>query len=139
MSTNGIFAANNGAASTIIQRHMIFMTDGDTDTTVETLSAYNYPWYDRLQTDPTAPPTKAELDVLTNKRTDLLCTKIKNLTSTGVTLWVVAFGDGVNAATSARLSACASPGKYFAATSSAALMQKFKDIAAEISALRLTS
>jgi Flp pilus assembly protein TadG len=139
MSTNGIFASNNGAASSIIQRHMIFMTDGDTNTPEEAFSAYNYPWYDRLQTDAAAPPTWSELVTITDKRTAILCTKIKNLTSTGVTLWVVAFGDGVNAATSARLSACASPGKYFAATSSAALMQKFKDIAAEISALRLTS
>jgi Flp pilus assembly protein TadG len=139
MSTNGIFASNNGGASSIIQRHMIFMTDGDTNTPEEAFSAYNYPWYDRLQTDAANPPTWNELVTITDKRTAILCTKIKNLTSTGVTLWVVAFGDGVNAATSARLAACASPGKYFAATSSAALMQKFKDIAAEISALRLTS
>jgi Flp pilus assembly protein TadG len=138
MSTNGIFASNNGAASSIIQRHMIFMTDGDTQTNPEAMTAYNYPWFDRLQTDPAAAPTTAELDLLTNKRTDLLCTKIKNLTSTGVTLWVIAFGNGVNAATQTRLQACASPGKYFAAANNAALMTQFKAIAAEISALRLT-
>ncbi len=138
MSTNGIFAANNGGNNPLIQRHMIFMTDGDTNTTVETLGAYNYPWYDRLQTDPAVPPTGTDLDAPTDKRAALICTKIKNLTSTGVTLWVVAFGDGVNAETAARLTACASPGKFFEAKSSAALMQTFKGIAAEISALRLT-
>ena len=62
----------------------------------------------------------------------LIAIKNKN-----INLWVVSYGD-VGGPTNDRLRACATPGKFFQATSVASLVSNFKEIAAKISALRLT-
>jgi Flp pilus assembly protein TadG len=136
MSPTGIFAANNAVANDNVQRHMIFMTDGDTNTSTDTLGAYGYPWYDRLQTNSSSPPTNTQLDDLVDARTAALCTAIKNK---NITLWVVSYGNGVSASTETRLENCATPGKYFAYVPGQSLTAQFKQIAAQISALRLTN
>ncbi len=135
MSPNGIFKTHNGEGNDLIQRHMIFMTDGDTVAHPESLTAYNYQFYDRLQTDPAVAPVQSELNDLTDDRAAALCTAIKNM---NVTLWVVSYGLGVSSAANAKLQACASPGRFYIATSTASLTTNFKAIAAQISALRLT-
>jgi Flp pilus assembly protein TadG len=136
MSPTGIFAAHNAVANDNVQRHMIFMTDGDTNTSTDTLGAYGYPWYDRLQTNSSSPPTNTQLDDLVDARTAALCTAIKNK---NITLWVVSYGNGVSASTETRLENCATPGKYFAYVPGQSLTTQFKQIAAQISALRLTN
>ena len=40
MSPTGIFATHNAVANDNVQRHMIFMTDGDTDANPDAMSAY---------------------------------------------------------------------------------------------------
>jgi Flp pilus assembly protein TadG len=136
MSPNGIFSTHNGEGNDLIQRHMIFMTDGDTVANPDALTAYNLPYYDRLQTDVGSAPDQNDLDDLTNERAAALCTAIKNM---NVTLWVVSYGQGVSSAANGRLATCASPGRFYIATSTAELTNNFKSIAAQISALRLTS
>jgi len=136
LSPTGIFASENAATSNggAIQRHLIFMTDGDTQTATENYSAYGASWWDRRQT--TYAPNDTNLDDIVNARLTALCTAIKNK---NITLWVVSYGGNVNATTEARLTACATPGKFFSASSTATLISNFKQIASEIAELRLTS
>ena len=134
MSPTGIFAAINAPKNMTIERHMVFMTDGDTNVVNDDYSAYGVHWYDRRQTPTGTAPTNSQLDALTDARTAALCTAIKNK---NINLWVVSYGD-VSGPTNDRLKACATPGKFFQATSVASLVSNFKEIASKISALRLT-
>jgi Flp pilus assembly protein TadG len=134
MSPTGIFAELNAPKNMTIERHMVFMTDGETNVVNDDYSAYGVHWYDRRQTPTGTAPTNSQLIAMTDARTAALCNAIKNR---NINLWVVSYGD-VNSATNDRLKACATPGKFFQATSVASLVSNFKEIAAKISALRLT-
>jgi hypothetical protein len=147
ISPTGIFASENAQTNSggAIQRHIIFMTDGDTMSRVDDYSAYGISWWDRRQT--TYAPVDDEgggagLDSSTarmiNAHLTALCTAIKNK---NITLWVIGYGGAtnINSATTARLQACATSGKYFAADDTATLISNFKQIASEIAELRLTS
>lgn len=136
MSPTGIFAEHNAVANDNVQRHMIFMTDGDTNANWAALSAYNVPWFDRLQTDAGSAPSTSQLNTLTDQRTAALCTAVKNM---NVTLWVVSYGSDVSSTTNANLQACASPGKFFQYQPGVSLTTQFKQIAGQIAALRLTT
>jgi hypothetical protein len=137
MWPTGIFGAENATTplGASIQRNMIFMTDGDTATQPVVNTAYGVSWWDRRQTAIGTEPTTALLDSVVDARTLALCDAIKNQ---GITLWVISYGNTVGSATDARLTQCASAGKFFRATSTPALITQFKSIAAEISELRLT-
>lgn len=136
ISPTGIFASENAATPTgqPIQRHIIFMTDGDTQTSTSNYTAHGIHWWDRRQTS--FAPSSTNLDDIVNARLTALCTAIKNR---NITLWVVSFGSGVSSSAQTRLSACASSGKFFNASNSATLMSNFQQIASEIADLRLTS
>ena len=134
MSPTGIYAALNAPQNMTIERHMVFMTDGETNVVHDDYSAYGVHWYDRRQTPTGTAPTNSQLVAMTDARTAALCTAIKNR---NINLWVVSYGD-VGGPTNDRLRACATPGKFFQATSVASLVSNFKEIAAKISALRLT-
>ncbi|HEX8415311.1 MAG TPA: pilus assembly protein TadG, partial [Sphingomicrobium sp.] len=140
-SPTGIFASENALTPQggEIDRHIIFMTDGDACTGVTNYNAYGVAWYDRRQTPAGTVPTDGctstgTLTEQVNLRTEALCTAIKNK---NITLWVIAFGD-LAVSTEARLAACATTDRYFKATDAATLQQTFKTIADQISALRLT-
>ncbi len=141
LSPTGIFASENALTPQggVIERHMIFMTDGDACTDPGNYTAYGVNWYDRRQTDPSLVPTggcttTGTMTAQVNARTEALCTAIKNK---NITLWVVTFGY-VDPNTVTRMTACASSGKYFSASNAAALQSAFASIADQISALRLT-
>lgn len=136
MSPTGIFASENEETETggSIQRHMIFMTDGDTNANSSDYAAYGLPFFDQRQT--AGQPSKDDMDNQVNARFSALCTAVKNK---NITLWVISFGAGVNEVTQARLSECASSGKFFSIADSQSLINKFKQIASEIADLRLTS
>ncbi len=144
ISPTGIFASENAATPSgqPIQRHIVFMTDGDTMTTTDNYSAYGVTWWDRRQTS--YAPSSTNTNNIVNARLTALCTAIKNQ---NITLWVVSYGGGTNATTETRLQNCAStpnaPGvantHYFNATNTATLIAKFQQIAAEIADLRLIS
>lgn len=112
---------------------MIFMTDGDAQTYTNNLDAYGSSWWARRQT--TYAPSSTQLTQLVNARLEVLCTAVKNM---NITLWVISYGGGVNAANEARLQNCASPGHYYSAADEDALIERFKQIASEIADLRLT-
>lgn len=137
MSPTGIFAAENAVTPQggEIERHLIFMTDGDTVTNNFGYSAYGVPWYDRRNV---ASPgnASASFNNEVNARFDAICTAVKNK---NITLWVISFGSGSNATTEGRLENCATPGRYFTARNSSALQATFRQIADQISSLRLTN
>lgn len=135
MSPTGIFRSENQATPTggEIERHMIFMTDGDTNANAGDYAAYGLPFFDHRQTPEN--PTKAQLDEQVNLRFLAVCNWVRNK---NITLWVINFGEGQSQATQTRLQQCASTGRYFSAADSAALQATFKSIADQISQLRLT-
>jgi Flp pilus assembly protein TadG len=149
MSPTGIFASENAFTPQggAIDRHMIFMTDGETCTTVGNYVAYGLPRLDKRQSDTT--PTdditcpnpfgwtlgaSSVLNDQVNARFSALCTAVKNK---GITLWVVYFGT-TDTATTTRMTNCASPSRFYPAASSTALINTFRQIADQISQLRLT-
>lgn len=138
LSPTGIFGADNALTANggAIERHLIFMTDGNAQTVVNNLYAYGLPWWDRRQTPPNSAPTTGLLDSLVNERLLALCSRVKSM---NITLWVISYGGGVDAANEARLSQCATPGRYYSAADGAALINQFRQIANEIADLRLTS
>ena len=143
ISPTGLFASENAYTPKggEIERHVIFMTDGDACTENYNYTSYGIEWFDRRRTDPGAVPTDGcttntpTLTEQVNRRTEGLCTAIKNK---NITLWVIAFGS-LASSTETRLKNCASSGRYFKATNAAALQQTFKQIADQISMLRLTN
>jgi len=135
LSPTGIFASENAftPAGRAIHRHLIFMTDGDTNTSGTDYSAYGMNYYSRRQSQTNLSDT--QMDNMNNARTAALCAAIRNK---NITLWVISYGSGVGTATETRLEACASPGRYYKASDGAALISRFRQIASEISELRLT-
>ncbi len=136
MSPTGMFSGLNAPANKDIQRHMVFMTDGDTNADIDSYSSFGMDWWDRRQNDGTSAPSDAWLKSNINARSQAICTWVKNK---NITLWVISFGTDVNSATQTNLQNCASPGKFFTAAKASDLVDNFRAIASEISLLRLTS
>ena len=135
LSAGGIFKSENELTPKggEIDRHLIFMTDGDTVANNYDYTAYGIGWYDQRTTKGN------DYNNQVNKRFEALCNEVKNMTPNGITLWVVSFGGGTNQSTENRLKKCATGDSYyFEAKDSAALQQTFKQIADDISQLRLT-
>jgi Flp pilus assembly protein TadG len=141
LSPTGLFGAENAFTPSggAIERHIVFMTDGDTVNIPGNHTAYGIDWWDRRQTDSGSAPTQTLLQNLNNARANALCTAIKNK---NINLWVVAFGSGtgISTATEDRLKACATDAAhYFRASDVPTLISNFNSIASSISQLRLTS
>jgi len=144
---NGIFSANNMlGAQNGIDRHIIFMTDGDTDSGETANTAYGRPWWDRRQeVDTSTGPDEAAVDVKINARLEAICNRLTDVEN--ITVWVVSYGgSGISATTKTRLKNCSTNGEteadnlhYFDATNTAQLLSSFKSIASAISQLRLTN
>jgi len=144
MSPTGIFAADNAFTPLggEIERHMIFMTDGDPCTGINNYTAYGLPGWDRRRTNAANVPTDGctttgTITQQVNLRTDALCSAIKNM---NITLWVVNYGGSIasGSTTATRLQNCASANRYYEATTVASLLTTFQQIASQISQLRLT-
>lgn len=135
MAPNGIFSAITSDTDTWVERHMVFMTDGDTVASNQNYAAHGVHWWDRRQNSGSSAPSDDWLEANINARTQAICDWVKN---ENITLWVVAFGAGINDDTRENLENCATEGRYFEADDTAGLVNKFKTIANQISALRLT-
>lgn len=147
ISPTGIFASTNALDSSgnaiTRQRHVVFMTDGDTGTCSWSYTPYGNSWWDRRQTNRNNPVdgetstscNNSYTNQIVDARTSALCTQIKNK---NITIWVVSFGLGVNSATEMRLKQCASSvNHFFDANSTTQLKTAFEEIALQISRLRL--
>jgi Flp pilus assembly protein TadG len=138
MAPNGIFSDITSDTDTWVERHMVFMTDGDTSVSNTNYSAHGVHWWDRRQNDGTSVPSSDWLESNVNARTQAICKWVRD---ENITLWVVAFGAGISDDTKDDLRDCATPGKFFEADETDGedgLIKKFKSIANQISALRLT-
>ncbi len=138
LSPTGIFASENAASDTggAIDRHLIFMTDGDTVTSSSQYTSYGVEWYDRRRTSASSSPSTNDLTTQVNSRFLAMCSAIKNK---NITLWVVSFGNGVSAGSITNLQNCATSGKFYNASNSSELLENFRSIANDISQLRLTN
>ena len=133
LSAQGIFKAENVAPSGgKVSRHLIFMTDGKTETNINDYDAYGLSALDRRRASNTAVvPTIAAQNTIVENRLAGLCTVAKNK---GITVWVIAFGTDLTPL----LTNCASDGRAYQAKNAGQLDQAFAQIAAQISQLRLT-
>ena len=130
ISPEGIFAdtvnespANGGNVS----RHVIFMTDGDMNTSNGIYQSYGIEWLDRRITSDGG---TTQDDARHSLRFRAVCDAIK---AKGVRVWVIAFVTGLNA----DLSYCATPGSTFSATNAAQLNTSFQEIAKQVGELRV--
>lgn len=140
MWPTGIFRADNEFTDRggEIDRHIIFMTDGETNALNYDYTAYGLPWFDRRQTASGSVPSATLLNEQVNLRFTALCKAVKDYPK-GITLWVINFGDEVGSTTKTRLSNCATSADYFFdAADSDELQTAFRKIADDISQLRLT-
>ena len=134
MSPQGIFGAENQAAPNggSVARHLIFMTDGDTETNIADYDAYGLSALDRRRTDPSRVPTADEQNTLVEDRLTRLCGVAKD--QKNITVWVIAFGTSLTPL----LTNCASPNRAYQANNAAELDRTFAEIASQISQLRIT-
>jgi Flp pilus assembly protein TadG len=135
ISREGLFADEHSLADArgSVQRHMIFMVDGDMDTRPFTYSAWGVAGTARRRTPTGSFPSRAAEDSVSAQRLSELCTIAKN--NKNITLWVIAFGTRLDQ----YLVDCASPGRAFEARNAQELTDAFSNIASQISELRLTS
>lgn len=142
IAPHGLFEADNEFTPEggEIERHIIFMTDGEACTGITNYAAYGIAWFDRRQTDAGTAPTDGclttgSLTQQVNARTAAICEAIKN---ENITLWVIWFGT-TQATIEGQMRSCATPDRFFSARNSVQLQQTFRSIANQISQLRLTS
>lgn len=129
ISANGVFADSPTTYNNMpVNKFIIFMTDGELNTTLDTYSAYGVERYDKRVTAGDLNSQRSRHQ----QRFSLMCSRVKNA---GSSIWVVAFASAldqklVNCATNA--------GQASTSANSADLIAKFREIGKNIGALRLT-
>ncbi len=130
VSPNGIFKDENEAAPNgdAIARHIVFMTDGILAANREVYGTYGIErWSRRVSGD-------GESNTTSNAHAARFQAACRLARQENISVWVVAFGTDL----SSNLSDCATPGRAFKADDSDELKERFRQIAQEIAALRLT-
>lgn len=142
MWPTGIFRAENEFTPQggEIQRNLIFMTDGDACTDLDNYQAYGFAAIDRRQTPANTLPsegctTTGTLTQQVNARYQAVCRVVRN---ENITLWVIWFGVKNNTIET-QMRNCATPGRFFAARNQVDLQNTFRQIADQISQLRITN
>lgn len=131
MSLNGIFATenNSGLNGAKVSQHLIFMTDGQTETWRNYYEAYGLSMIDQRRTN--GMPSDNEQNTIVANRLSALCNVARRK---NITVWVIAFGTTL----SPMLEQCASGGRAFQANDTAQLNTAFSNIAAQIAKLRVS-
>lgn len=129
-SPDGIFAANvglNPGSSSIVSRHIIFMTDGQLDPGITYYSAYGLEYWDRrITNDGSSNQAQRHRD-----RFLAACNAAK---AKGIRVWVIAFATALDTS----MTDCASPNSSYLSLNANDLNNAFVSIAQSISDLRLT-
>lgn len=133
ISPTGIFASENALAPNgkPVNRHIIFMTDGEMAPTTSIYSLYGWEKWDRRISGVANTPTNSNLTTRHNARFLAVCDFAKRQM---ITVWVVAYGDAITA----EQTACATPGKALSAATPEQLTEQFERIASQIAELRLS-
>ncbi|PZQ55801.1 MAG: pilus assembly protein TadG [Novosphingobium pentaromativorans] len=131
LSPDGIFGnvvneepTNGGEVS----RHIIFMTDGQMDTSNYVPTAWGMDWWDLRVTKG---GSEGDADARHTSRFLAVCEAIK---AKGIRVWVIAFTSGL----SADLKTCASDDSSYVATNATDLNTAFQEIAKQVGELRIT-
>jgi hypothetical protein len=131
MSPKGLFADENADEATgPTSRHLIFLTDGDTETFDIAYGAYGIEPIDQRRWRSQA-ASGMSLDEVVEKRFGIACDEVKKH---NITVWVIGFGVSLNPA----MTACAGPGRSFEADDAAQLQDVFSNIAAQLGDLRVS-
>ncbi|MWV27956.1 TadE/TadG family type IV pilus assembly protein [Aurantiacibacter rhizosphaerae] len=130
LSPTGIFAGENADPDGQQRaRHMIWLTDGQTEPYDLAYGVYGVDGLDRRRWDPdTSSDTLAQV---VENRFGVACEQVKNR---NITVWVVAFGTGLTDL----MTQCAGPGRSFEASNAEELNDAFEAIARAMSELRIT-
>jgi Flp pilus assembly protein TadG len=130
ISSGGIFADSQPTYNGMpVSRHLIFMTDGQLAPNCNTYTAYGIEQNDRRVTNSSTCSQQYERHL---QRFRMICNAVKGM---NVSVWVIAFGTSL----SADMSSCASNANQAStASSSTALISRFREIGSNIGALRLT-
>jgi Flp pilus assembly protein TadG len=138
ISPDGIFGSENKEVPTgqkgagkPINRHIIFMTDGQMDTQTTAYGLYGLEGLDRRVNASSSLTSVDANDSRHNSRFAAVCEAAK---AKNITIWVVAYASTL----STQLSNCATSGKSFTASNDAQLQQQFQTIASKIAELRLS-
>jgi len=130
LSPTGIFADENADTENLTRaRHMIWLTDGQTEPYDLSYNTYGVDGLDQRRWDPDSPFT---LTQVVENRFSVACEQVKNR---NITVWVVAFGTGLTDL----MTECAGPGRSFEASNSEQLNDAFEAIARAMSELRITN
>ena len=130
ISPTGIFASEN--ADTEVRqrsRHMIWLTDGQTEPYDLAYGVYGVDGLDQRRWDPDS--SSETLPQVIEDRFGVACEQVKNR---NVTVWVVAFGTGLTDL----MTECAGPGRSFQASNAEQLNDAFEAIARAMSELRIS-
>jgi len=131
ISDQGIFGADNPTTwnSMPVNKHIIFMTDGQLAPNNTVYSSYGVEYLDQRVT---GSPSAANQYSKHEQRFKMMCNAIKGK---NVSIWVISFDTALSAA----LTECASNASQTSVSSSKAqLIAKFREIGKNIGALRLT-
>ncbi len=130
LSPTGLFASENAdaSASRPTSRHLIFMTDGQTEPFDISYGAYGVEPLSQRRWRPTSALT---LTQTVEKRFAFACEEAKKKR---ITVWLIAFGTTINPI----MSQCAGPGRSFSASNAGELQTAFLTISKSIGSLRLS-
>ncbi len=131
LSPGGLFATENAdeSANKPTTRHLIFLTDGQTEAYDLAYGAYGVEPLDRRRWDPAT--STLTLQETVEERFKFACDEIKKKNTT---VWVIAFATAVNSA----MTECAGEGHYFEANSASQLTDAFSSIARSMGDLRVS-
>jgi hypothetical protein len=130
LSPTGIFAGENAdTENTTRARHMIWLTDGQTEPFDLAYGVYGVDGLDQRRW---APDSSFTLTEVVENRFSVACEQVKNR---NITVWVVAFGTGLTDL----MTECAGPGRAFQASNADQLNDAFEAIARAMSELRITN
>lgn len=131
ISPRGIFQSSNAAAPNgdAIARHIVYLTDGELAPNIETYGTYGVEWWSRRVSGDANETTLFDAHAA---RFQAACRLARQ---ENISVWVVAFGTALTQ----NLIDCATPGRSFAAADSDQLEDRFREIAQQIAALRLTN
>jgi hypothetical protein len=130
LSPSGLLAAENAPVSPNqpTSRHLIFLTDGQTQAFDLTYGAYGLEPLDRRRWSPGSPMSLVET---IEERFLFACKEVKKR---NITVWIIAFGTEAND----KMVECAGSGYYFEAADSEQLDDAFEAIARTMGDLRIS-
>lgn len=130
LSQNGLFASENANVSNIkpTSRHLIFLTDGQTEPYDLAYGTYGLEPLDQRRWDSSSPLSLAQT---IEQRFKFACEEVKK---NNTTVWVIAFGTYANQV----MKDCAGAGHYFEASNSSQLNEAFVAIAKAMGDLRIS-